>query len=86
MDWVTITLVSEAGMIYLSAFQLSTEDKGEGEVWRGLQGQKKRRVGEGDRESKIYIQMGMLRQGWEPWQGRSVHNEGYSSTLAAAQL
>lgn len=52
MDWVTITLVSEAGMIYLSAFQLSTEDKGEGEVWRGLQGQKKRRVGEGDREKQ----------------------------------
>lgn len=86
MDWVTITLVSEAGMIYLSAFQLSTEDKGEGELWRGLQEEKMRRVGEGTGKSKIYIQMGMLRQGWEPRQGRSFHNEGYSSTLAAAQL
>lgn len=52
MDWVTITLVSEAGMIYLSAFQLSMEDKGEGELWRGLQGEKMRRVGEGDREKQ----------------------------------
>lgn len=52
MDWVTITLVSEAGMIYLSAFQLSTEDKGEGELWRGLQGEKMTRVGEGDREKQ----------------------------------
>lgn len=52
MDWVTITLVSEAGMIYLSAFQLSTEDEGEGELWRGLHGEKMRRVGEGDREKQ----------------------------------
>lgn len=28
------------------------EDKGEGELWRGLQGKKMRRVGEGDREKQ----------------------------------
>lgn len=38
MDWVAITLVSKAGMIYLSAFQLSTEGKGEGEGWKGAAG------------------------------------------------
>lgn len=55
MDWVTITLVSKAGMIYLSAFQLSTEVKGEGEVWRRLQGEKKRRVGEGEQGKARFI-------------------------------
>lgn len=86
MDWVTITLVSKAGMIYLSAFQFSTEGKGEGEIWSGLQERRRGEWGKGTGKSKIYIQMGMLRQGWEPRQGRSFHNESYSSTLAAAWL
>lgn len=83
MDWVTIALVSKAGMIYLSAFQLFTEVKGEEEA---AGGEEEESGGRGTGKSKIYIQMGMLRQGWELRPGRSVHNEGYSSTLAATQL
>jgi len=72
-------------MIYLSAFQLSTEGRQRGgeESGGGYRGRRREAWGKGMGKSKIYIQMGMLRQGWEPRQGRSVHNEGYSSTLTA---
>lgn len=50
IDWVTIAVVSKASMIYLSAFRLSTETKGEREGWSEPQGENKRRVGDGDKQ------------------------------------